>query len=184
MFPAFLNLLFCPAILKGGLICDSLPPLLLFLFSLSASAQDTSAWTTHPDEDQTKLMNYFAMGNAQANGQAQSAQAQILQNQHNLDMAKLRQDQIAMEQAQRQSQAALPITRAPYLSVGSGAVAPETAVQVRSPNHAAFLFYTTDGWTPTTASPRYKDVATRAPFGSYWFWFAASVDAALRSASR
>ena len=43
----------------------------------------------------------------------------------------------------------------PVLSRQSGTVQPGTKISIRSETHYAALYYTTDGWTPTTQSAKY-----------------------------
>jgi hypothetical protein len=62
----------------------------------------------------------------------------------------------AMDDAMRNSNMpALAMTRQPRFSVDSGRVAGGTQLRITCPTHYAVIYYTTDGWTPTTASARY-----------------------------
>jgi hypothetical protein len=48
----------------------------------------------------------------------------------------------------------------PILSSGAGTVQPGTKISIRSETHYATLYYTTNGWTPTTQSARYTGPIT------------------------
>jgi len=48
----------------------------------------------------------------------------------------------------------------PTLSSGAGTVQPGTKISIRSETHYAALYYTTNGWTPTTQSARYTGPIT------------------------
>jgi hypothetical protein len=48
----------------------------------------------------------------------------------------------------------------PYFSLNSADVAPGTEISITSPDPDAVIYYTTDGWTPTNASPRYTGPIT------------------------
>ena len=48
----------------------------------------------------------------------------------------------------------------PVLSVAPGAVQPGTKISIRSETHYATLYYTTNGWTPTTQSAKYTGPIT------------------------
>src|SRR4029077_6335653 len=48
----------------------------------------------------------------------------------------------------------------PVLSRGSGTVQPGTKISIRSETHYATLYYTTNGWTPTTQSAKYTGPIT------------------------
>jgi hypothetical protein len=48
------------------------------------------------------------------------------------------------------------IARRPAFSVKAGVVAPGTTVRIKCPTRYAVIYFTTNGWTPTPASRRYK----------------------------
>lgn len=48
-----------------------------------------------------------------------------------------------------------PVTSPPQFSVKSGGVKTGTTVSISSPTKNAIIYYTTNGWTPTTSSRRY-----------------------------
>ena len=83
-------------------------------------------------------------------------QQAIAQMQRDSDQAAA-QAQRNMDEAQRNAQQAntLAMTLPPRFSADSGRVAKGTSVRIKCPTHYAVIYYTTDGWTPTTASTRY-----------------------------
>jgi hypothetical protein len=87
----------------------------------------------------------------------QANQQAIAQMQRDSDQAAA-QAQRNMDEAQRNAQQAAPIlsmTQQPKFSADSGRVAGGTLLRLTCPTHYAVIYYTTDGWTPTTASTRY-----------------------------
>jgi len=78
---------------------------------------------------------------------AQQASQQAMQDAQNAT-------QQAMQNAQDMGPA-VAMTRAPKFSVGAGTVAAGTLVRMKTSTHYATIYYTTNGWTPTTASKRY-----------------------------
>jgi hypothetical protein len=87
----------------------------------------------------------------------QANQQAIAQMQRDSDQAAA-QAQRNMDEAQRNAQASAPIlsmTQQPKFSADSGRVAGGTLLRLTCPTHYAVIYYTTDGWTPTTASTRY-----------------------------
>ena len=52
------------------------------------------------------------------------------------------------------------VVEKPTLSVASGTVSAGTKISIRSETHYATLYYTTNGWTPTTQSARYTGPIT------------------------
>jgi hypothetical protein len=48
------------------------------------------------------------------------------------------------------------IARRPAFSVKAGVVAPGTTMRIKCPTRYAVIYFTTNGWTPTPASRRYK----------------------------
>ncbi len=74
-------------------------------------------------------------------------------------------NQRAMQQAQQNTTntnnaPAISYTAAPSFSVKSGVVSKGTVVRLKSRTHYAAIYYTTDGWTPTTDSQRYTGPIT------------------------
>ncbi len=54
------------------------------------------------------------------------------------------------------SGSSVAIARQPSFSVKTGVVAPGTTVRMKCPTRYAVIYFTTNGWTPTPASRRYK----------------------------
>jgi Chitobiase/beta-hexosaminidase C-terminal domain len=52
------------------------------------------------------------------------------------------------------------VVEKPVFSSGSGTVQPGTKISIRSETHYATLYYTTNGWTPTTQSAKYAGPIT------------------------
>lgn len=117
--------------------------LLLFAFGcLSAFGQDDAA---------SMAMQAAQQANQQAMQAAQQANDMAMQ-------ASQQASQQAMQDAQNAAQnngPVIAITRQPSFSAKAGDVAPGTTVRIKSPTHYAVIYYTTNGWTPTTASRRY-----------------------------
>ncbi len=91
------------------------------------------------------------MAAQQAMDAAQQANQQAMQ-------ASQQASQQAMQDAQNAAQNQAPavaMTRAPKFSVNSGKVKAGTLVRPTSPTHYATIYYTTDGWSPTTKSRKY-----------------------------
>ncbi len=98
---------------------------------------------------------------------AQQAMQQAIQinqqaaQQAQLDMQQASQQaqqdmQQAMQNAQQNSVPTIAVTRPPSFSVKTGVVAPGTSVRIKCATHYAVIYFTTNGWTPTNASRRYK----------------------------
>jgi hypothetical protein len=110
-------------------------------------------------------------GDAHASGQAITSAAQLtqqsIQNTKSAGEQSVRVNQFGGQHAapaQQPSQAYFDSHRtspdchcatSPFFSLNSSDVAPGTEITVVSPNPSAVIYYTTDGWTPTSASPRY-----------------------------
>ncbi|WP_058188101.1 chitobiase/beta-hexosaminidase C-terminal domain-containing protein [Terracidiphilus gabretensis] len=91
------------------------------------------------------------MAAQQAMDAAQQANQQAMQ-------ASQQASQQAMQDAQNAAQNQAPavaMTRAPKFSSGSGKLTTGTLVRITSPSHYATIYYTTDGWSPTTKSKKY-----------------------------
>src|ERR1035438_8687465 len=116
--------------------------LTLVLGSFSAFGQDAGSMAAQQATQQAIQINQQAaqqamQANLQASQQAQQATQQALDN------------------AQQNSGPVVAFTRQPTFSVKAGEVAPGTAVRIKCSTHYAVIHYTTNGWTPTTASLRY-----------------------------
>ncbi|UWZ84931.1 chitobiase/beta-hexosaminidase C-terminal domain-containing protein [Occallatibacter riparius] len=91
----------------------------------------------------------------QANEAAMQANQQAMQAMQQASTDAMRANQQAMDDAQRTNTFSVPMTRQPRFSVDSGHVSGGTLLRITCPTHYAVIYYTTDGWTPTTASARY-----------------------------
>jgi hypothetical protein len=95
----------------------------------------------------------------QAFQQSQQAAQQAMQDMQQAQEQSIQASQQAMQDSQNAMQNTGPVvavTAAPTFSVKSGAIAPGTTVRITSRTHYAVIYYTTNGWTPTTASRHYK----------------------------
>jgi len=92
---------------------------------------------------------------AMAMQQAQQASQQAMQAAQQASQQASQDMQQAMQNAQQNSGPVIAITRTPNFSVKAGEVAPGTTVRIKCPTHYAAIYYTTNGWSPTTASRRY-----------------------------
>jgi len=113
----------------------------------SARAQDAGAMAAQQAAEQAAQASQQAMEQArQATEQAQQANQQAMD-----DMQR------ASQQAQDAATAptALRIPGAPQFSVKEGSYPGPITVRLKTKVRSAAIFYTTDGWTPTTASMRY-----------------------------
>ncbi len=102
----------------------------------------------------------------QATMQAQQAAMQAQQAaQQAMDQAT-QANQQAMQTMNQQMQATSPATPAgfyaakPSFSVKAGTYATAMTVKIKDATRGAIIYYTTDGWTPTTASARYTGPIT------------------------
>ena len=96
----------------------------------------------------------------QATEAAMQANQQAMQASQQASADAMRANQQAMDDAQRANTFSVPMTRQPRFTVESGRVASGTQVRITCPTHYAVIYYTTDGWTPTTASARYTGPIT------------------------
>lgn len=119
--------------------------LLMFLLgSISAFGQDDAG----------------AMAAQQAMQQAiqinQQASQQAMQDMQQASQLASQQAMQAMQNAQQYSGPVIALTAQPKFSVPAGPVTAGTTVRLKCSTHYAVIYYTTNGWTPTTASRRYK----------------------------
>lgn len=120
--------------------------LVLVLGSIPAFAQDDSA--------------AMAVQQAQQAMQQAVATAQQMQDQATITTLNMQQ---SMANTSSSSSSCGPLIGAavqPNFSVKPGKVEPGTVVRIKSATHYATIYYTTDGWTPTTASTRYTGPIT------------------------
>jgi type II secretory pathway pseudopilin PulG len=116
--------------------------LLFVLGSLPALGQDPGAMAAQQAMQQAIDANQQAI---QASQQAMQASQQASQ--------QATQD---MQNAQQNSAPLVAVTRPPSFSVKAGTVTAGTTVRLKCPTHYAVIYYTTNGWTPTTSSRRYS----------------------------
>ncbi len=100
---------------------------------------------------------------------SQQAAEQAMRDSQQAAQRSIEDAQRASDQAMRDMQQAqdstttwptLTYTDAPKFSVAAGPVTPGTQVRLRSSTHYAVIYYTTNGWTPTTKSKRYTGPIT------------------------
>jgi Chitobiase/beta-hexosaminidase C-terminal domain len=104
---------------------------------------------------------------------AQDANQQAIQMQQTAMQMTQDANQQAMQAAQNANQQAMQaaqntqansccvaIARSPKLSLKPGHYPAGTALKMKARTRGAILYYTTDGWTPTTASTRYTGPVT------------------------
>jgi hypothetical protein len=115
----------------------------------------------------------LALGSAVAYGQdagmmaaQQAMQAAQMANQQAMQDMQQASQQATQQMMQSATDTALysgpsvAVARQPAFSVKSGVVAPETTVRIKCPTRYAAIYFTTNGWTPTPASRRYKGPIT------------------------
>ena len=114
--------------------CSAFSALVLSSAVSVACAQDAGMMAAQ------QAMQATQEANQQATQAAMQASAQSMQD--------------AQSAAQNQAPA-VAITRAPKFSAKAGKIKAGTLVRMTSPTHYATIYYTTDGWSPTTKSKRY-----------------------------
>ena len=90
---------------------------------------------------------------------AQQANQQAMQANQQAAQAAQQANQQAMQNAQNTGPV-VSVTREPSFSVKAGVLAPGATVRIKCSTHYAVIYYTTNGWTPTTASRRYRGPIT------------------------
>lgn len=99
-----------------------------------------------------------AMQAAQAAQQAQRAAQQATQQASEANQQAIQATQQAMQNAQTSFAQAccIPLTAPPKFSLKPGKYSTPTTVKITDATRGAVIYYTTDGWTPTVDSPRYR----------------------------
>jgi len=85
----------------------------------------------------------------------QQATQQAMQDMQQASQQAQQFMQLAMDNAQQNTGPVIAYTTQPTFSVKSGVVAPDTTVRINCATHYAVIYYTTNGWAPTTESRRY-----------------------------
>jgi hypothetical protein len=93
---------------------------------------------------------------AQANQQAMQQMQQDMQNAQQASQQAIQDSQNAVQN----SGPVIAVTAAPTFSIKAGEVQPGSMVRLASRTHYATIYYTTNGWSPTTRSRRYKGPIT------------------------
>jgi uncharacterized Zn ribbon protein len=106
------------------------------------------------------LSSAVSVAHAQDAGMMAAQQAMQATEQANQQamQASMQASQQSMQDAQNAAMNQGPtiaVTRAPKFSSDSGKVKAGTLVRMTSPTHYATIYYTTDGWSPTTKSKKY-----------------------------
>jgi hypothetical protein len=98
----------------------------------------------------------------QASQQAMQANQQAIQDMQNAQQAAQAQSQAAQQAAQDTTpyQWAPGLAATPKFSVKPGKYSAPVTVRIDDATRGAVIYYTTDGWTPTPKSPRYKGPIT------------------------
>jgi hypothetical protein len=108
--------------------------------------------SAHGQDAATMAAQQAMQANQQALQQAQQASQEAMQQ---AQQASQQANDDAIRAAQQNSTPMVGIARQPVFNVKSGPVAAGTEVRIKSSTHYAVIYYTTNGWTPTTASRRY-----------------------------
>lgn len=120
--------------------------LVLVLGGAVAYGQDAGMMAAQQAMQAAQMANQQAMQDAQmANQQAMQFAQQASQD-----------AQQAAQNASLYSGPSVAIARQPTFSVKAGVIAPGTTVRIKCPTRYAVIYFTTNGWTPTPASRRYR----------------------------
>jgi hypothetical protein len=110
-----------------------------------------SAWTASAQDAAQQAM--------QANQQAMQAAQQATDAAQMANQQAMQANQQAMQAAQQAAQAntccASAIAATPRFSIKAGTYQTGTTLRLKDSTRGAVIYYTTDGWTPTTSSTRY-----------------------------
>jgi uncharacterized Zn ribbon protein len=96
------------------------------------------------------------MAAQQAMQDAQMANQQAMQDMQQASQQATQQMMQNATDTSLYSGPSVAIARRPAFSVKAGVVAPGTTVRIKCPTRYAVIYFTTNGWTPTPASRRYK----------------------------
>lgn len=120
---------------------------LFALSALCANAQDASQMAAQP----------AMQANQQAMQAAQQANQQAMQAAQQATQQAMQANQQAMQAAQQANNYCCGsyFAAAPRFSKKTGSYRPGTTVRLKDSTRGAVMYYTTDGWTPTTRSHRY-----------------------------
>jgi hypothetical protein len=113
--------------------------LVLVFCSVSAYGQDPGMMAAQQAMQDSQQATQQAMQDMQQ--ASQQANQQMMQN--------------AADASSQNPGPVIAITRQPAFSVKAGAVSPGTTVRIKCSTHYAVIYYTTNGWSPTTSSRRY-----------------------------
>jgi len=131
--------------------------LLLLLGCASVYAQDDGAWAAQQAAQQAMDASLYAaqqandqMMQAAATANAQAMQAAQLANEFAMQQA------LQSSQDPRTNKVQSGVTRQPVFSVKPGTVSVGKKVRIKCFTRSAYIFYTTDGTTPTIRSLLYR----------------------------
>jgi hypothetical protein len=96
------------------------------------------------------------MAAQQAMQDAQMANQQAMQDMQQASQQATQQMMQNATDTSLYSGPSVAIARRPAFSVKAGVVAPGTTMRIKCPTRYAVIYFTTNGWTPTPASRRYK----------------------------
>jgi hypothetical protein len=131
--------------------------------SLILAAVLSTASLSLAQDDPGAIANQQAI---QAMQQAQQQAQQAMDDARRANEDAMRANQDAMRQTQQNTTdaqnagPAIAYTATPSFSVKSGEVSAGTKVRLSTRTHYATIYYTTNGWTPTTSSKRYRGPIT------------------------
>jgi len=125
--------------------------------SLILAAVIASASLCAAQDDPASIANQQAM---QAMQQAQQQAQQAMEDARRASDEAMRQAQQNAADASQNTGPVIAFTAAPSFSVKPGTVAAGTQVRLSTRTHYATIYYTTNGWTPTTSSKRYRGPIT------------------------
>jgi hypothetical protein len=123
--------------------------LILALSAFYAQAQDDATQQAQQAMQQTMQMNQQATDQIAQQQAQMAASAQAAQQQMN--------DNVDAAQRNSETTLAAPLFASkPKFSLKQGKYSTPETVKITDSTRGATIYYTTDGWTPTTSSPRYR----------------------------